>query len=52
MKVLTKFIEENTGGGELLVNLIVQLLKNSDDDSPKHKFDCFTNIRSYMELYP
>ena len=52
MQNLTKFIEDNTSQGSDLVALIVSLLSTSDNKEPKQKFDCFTNIRSYMSLYP
>lgn len=52
MQMLTQFIEENMGDGKNLVSLILDLLTISDNSEPKHKFDCYTNIRSFMQLYP
>lgn len=52
MADLSSYIETISNNGQLLINIVINLLKASNNGSAKQKFDCFLNIRSYVSLYP
>lgn len=52
MADLSAYIEKTSNRGQLLINVVIDLLKVSDNGTAKQKFDCFLNIRSYVSLYP
>ena len=52
MAALSSFIEKTSNGGQLLIKIVINLLKVSNNGTAKQKFDCFLNIRSYVSLYP
>lgn len=52
MDALSSYIEKKSNNGQLLINIVINLLKVSNNGTAKQKFDCFLNIRSYVSLYP
>lgn len=52
MDILATFFEEETHRGKKLVNTVINLLQITSISQTKQKFECFLNIRSYINAYP
>ena len=52
MIILENFLEDETIRGKKLVSTVINLLQVTSISLPKQKFECFLNVRSYINAYP